>query len=438
MVLTLIEALACTADALLAGWFISSFCKTGYLKPNVIIFVVLYSLFNVSNLFIDEFSTYSTVVNTIGLMVFALFCTNVRIFKRILSAFIFEGTLIVVNTIIVMGVGYILGEEISVILNNQGIVRITMLIMSKLFIFMVLSVIKKLTSKETSFKYQDYFLLILFPIAFFSVFTVMVKISLSYNILKLYAYFIVAIFAIVFTYIGIYYLIYKINKTSKIEYEKEFYKKMLKYQQRHYLEAEENFKQIKRIKHNIKNSLLSVEVNLKSGDTAEAGKQLEKILASVSNIGNTVKSKNQIVDFVLNTKLSGITNSAIVVTGELADLTHIDDIDLSIILGNVVDNAVEAIADIQNAKIEIQFNRKNNYQSIIVKNSITESVLNKNPDLKSTKIDPKEHGIGVKSVKETVEKYGGTIEIFEDENFFNFQIVLPLNGNGNTALSQVP
>lgn len=428
MVLTLIEALACTADALLARWFISSFCKTGYLKPNVIIFVVLYSLFNVSNLFIDEFSTYSTVVNTIGLMVFALFCTNVRIFKRILSAFIFEGTLIVVNTIIVMGVGYILGEEISVILNNQGIVRITMLIMSKLFIFMVLSVIKKLTSKETSFKYQDYFLLILFPIAFFSVFTVMVKISLSYNILKLYAYFIVAIFAIVFTYIGIYYLIYKINKTSKIEYEKEFYKKMLKYQQRHYLEAEENFKQIKRIKHNIKNSLLSVEVNLKSGDTAEAGKQLEKILASVSNIGNTVKSKNQIVDFVLNTKLSGITNSAIVVTGELADLTHIDDIDLSIILGNVVDNAVEAIADIQNAKIEIQFNRKNNYQSIIVKNSITESVLNKNPDLKSTKIDPKEHGIGVKSVKETVEKYGGTIEIFEDENFFNFQIVLPLNG----------
>lgn len=428
MVLTLIEALACTADALLAGWFISSFCKTGYLKQNVIIFVVLYSLFNVSNLFIDEFSTYSTVVNTIGLMVFALFCTNVRIFKRILSAFIFEGTLIVVNTIIVMGVGYILGEEISVILNNQGIVRITMLIMSKLFIFMVLSVIKKLTSKETSFKYQDYFLLILFPIAFFSVFTVMVKISLSYNILKLYAYFIVAIFAIVFTYIGIYYLIYKINKTSKIEYEKEFYKKMLKYQQRHYLEAEENFKQIKRIKHNIKNSLLSVEVNLKSGDTAEAGKQLEKILASVSNIGNTVKSKNQIVDFVLNTKLSGITNSAIVVTGELADLTHIDDIDLSIILGNVVDNAVEAIADIQNAKIEIQFNRKNNYQSIIVKNSITESVLNKNPDLKSIKIDPKEHGIGVKSVKETVEKYGGTIEIFEDENFFNFQIVLPLNG----------
>ena len=425
MVLTLIETLACVADALLAGWFISSFCKQSYLKPNVIIFVALYSLFNVLNLFIDEFSTYSTVVNTIGLTVFALFCTNVRIFKRILSAFIFEGALIVVNTIIVTGVGYILGEEISVILNNQGIVRITMLIMSKLFIFMVLSVIKKLTSKETSFKYQDYFLLILFPVAFFSVFTVMTKISLSYNVSKLYAYFIVAIFAIAFTYIGIYYLIYKINKTSKLEYEKEFYKKMLKYQQRHYLEAEENFKQIKRIKHNIKNSLLSVEVNLKNGDTAEAGKQLEKILASVSNIGNTVKSKNQIVDFVLNTKLSGITNAAITVTGELADLTHIDDIDLSIILGNVVDNAVEAIADIQNAKIKIQFNRKNNYQSIIVKNSIAESVLNKNPDLKSTKNSPEEHGIGIKSVKETVEKYGGTIEIFEDENFFNFQIVLP-------------
>lgn len=428
MVITLIEAVVCVVDALLAAWFISSFCKHAFLKPNVIIFVIVYSIFNISNLFIDEFSTYSTVINIIILMVFALFCTKVKIFRRILSTFIFEGTLIVINTLIVTVVGYILGEEILVVLNNQGIVRIAMLTMSKIFIFMALSIIKKLTNKETRFKYQDYFLLILFPIAFFCIFTVMMKIALNYNMSNLYIYFLLAIFATVFTYIGIYYLVYKTNKTSKIEYEREFYKKLLKYQQRHYLEAEENFKQIKRIKHNIKNSLLSVDASLKNGDSTEASKQLKKILNSVSNIGNTIKSQNQIVDFVLNTKLNSITNAAIVVTGELADLAHIDDIDLSIILGNIVDNAVEAIANIVNAKIEIQFNRKNNYQSIIIKNSITESVINKNPNLNSTKNNSDEHGIGIKSVKETVEKYGGTTAIFEEENFFNVHIALPLKG----------
>lgn len=428
MILLFFEILACVVDALLAGWFISSFCKHKFFKLNVIIFIVFYSIFNVLNLFIVIFSAFpiSTIINILGLMIFALSCQKVKVFIRILSVFIFEGALIIVNTLIVTTVGLIIGEEISTVLDNQGIVKITMLIMSKLFIFMTLSIIKKLTLKETSFKYPDYFLLILFPIAFFCTFTVMIKISLNYSMSKIYSYFIIGILTTVFAYIGIYYLVYKITKTSKLEFEREFYKKLLKYQQRYYLDAEENFKQIKKIKHNIKNSLLSVDANLKNGNSLEASNQLKKILNTVSDIGNTIKSKNQIVDFVLNSKLSGLTETTIVVTGELSDLPYIDDIDLSVVLGNIVDNAIEAITNIQDAKIEIQFYKKNNYQSIIVKNSIIDSVLAKNPNLKSTKKNANEHGIGIKSAKDTIIKYGGTIDIFEEEKFFNVHIVLPL------------
>ena len=61
--------------------------------------------------------------------------------------------------------------------------------------------------------------------------------------------------------------------------------------------------------------------------------------------------------------------------------------------------------------------------SIFVKNSIDESVLEKNAELISTKEEPG-HGYGMKQIRSIVEKYDGTIDIYEKNHMFTVSIML--------------
>lgn len=59
---------------------------------------------------------------------------------------------------------------------------------------------------------------------------------------------------------------------------------------------------------------------------------------------------------------------------------------------------------------------------IIVKNSIAESVLSENPELRTNKKDKKAHGFGIASMKKIAEKYGGNVEYREEDHFFVTEI----------------
>lgn len=61
---------------------------------------------------------------------------------------------------------------------------------------------------------------------------------------------------------------------------------------------------------------------------------------------------------------------------------------------------------------------------IAVKNSIAESVLLNNPDLKTDKQNKSEHGFGIKSIKQIADKYDGSIEFNEENGVFIAEVWL--------------
>ena len=63
--------------------------------------------------------------------------------------------------------------------------------------------------------------------------------------------------------------------------------------------------------------------------------------------------------------------------------------------------------------------------NIIVENYIEESVLQKNPNLKTSKHDKRGHGIGIDSVKELVRREEGTIAFFEEKDNFVAHVMIP-------------
>ena len=65
------------------------------------------------------------------------------------------------------------------------------------------------------------------------------------------------------------------------------------------------------------------------------------------------------------------------------------------------------------------------YDVITVKNRIASSVLEVNPDMRSTKEDDEKHGFGVKQIKETVELYEGMTDFYEEDGYFMVNIFIP-------------
>ena len=101
-------------------------------------------------------------------------------------------------------------------------------------------------------------------------------------------------------------------------------------------------------------------------------------------------------------------------------LPDLDDIDYCILLGNLLDNAIEAerSRNILNPEIQVQIRVFENRICISIRNRIQQSVLGSNPDLTSTKQDAAPHGFGIRTIREIVNKHHGTAAFYEEKNWF--------------------
>jgi sensor histidine kinase regulating citrate/malate metabolism len=142
-------------------------------------------------------------------------------------------------------------------------------------------------------------------------------------------------------------------------------------------------------------------------------------------MGNLVCSDNRVLDYLINSKLCSLENTQVVISGSVGDLSDIADTDLACLMGNILDNAIDAINSVPEKRIELLFSLQNMNRIIICKNTIVKSVLATNPQLNSTKRASKNHGYGMKIISEIVEKHHGMIDYFEEFDMFGIQIILP-------------
>ncbi len=179
----------------------------------------------------------------------------------------------------------------------------------------------------------------------------------------------------------------------------------------------------RRVRHDIKNHIntLSVLLNDKENGLEKARKYLKQYSDQTALIQEFVKTNNKVVDAVINSKLmyckeNGI-NTSVAVDKNINRLT---DVDLCCILGNIIDNAIEAQlnSSLQEKTVNISVKMCEDILEIIVKNRIEKSVLCDNKVLKTTKSDNINHGFGITNVKNIVNKYDGYMDIYEDNGWF--------------------
>lgn len=213
------------------------------------------------------------------------------------------------------------------------------------------------------------------------------------------------------------YITSNLNETHKREENLLLEKKRNEYNHRYAQSIREQYEQTRRLRHDMKQYVASLSALINEKKYDAAAELLDKQTLNLSKAETVIDVENDFINAILNSKLTYAKSKNIdVICSVDRNISSIDDMDLCNLLGNILDNAITAseMCDLDSRLIEVEISSVGSRVIILVKNSIPCSVLNDNPNLKSTKSDPEEHGFGVKTIKSIVEKYNGKTDFYEE------------------------
>lgn len=231
----------------------------------------------------------------------------------------------------------------------------------------------------------------------------------------------------------IFYIYMKMSDDLQLRRMTSVYEQQLELCERHQQEREISIMQLRDVRHNMKNNLISILAYAEN-------KEYKKIIGFVHDI---MSDGGMAVEAVSN---SGniVVDSLIGYWYVIAQKKEIDfsvDIcvpmmmpfkgaDLCLILGNLLENAIEATQKVNGKryiKIRMKYD-KDNLLLFMTNNYEGHLLKSKNGKLKSTKLDTVNHGIGLPSIYRVVAKYHGTV-VIEDSVPHQFKIRLLLYGS---------
>ena len=191
---------------------------------------------------------------------------------------------------------------------------------------------------------------------------------------------------------------------------------------------DEAVKTARKYKHDEKNHILALQGLIKEKAYEKATKYLEDMLYIHIAEDNVIRSRSEIINSILNYKIKKMTDNKVQVKTyiNVADNIPMSDYDMSLVLGNIMDNSIEALMKIPEEKrfIDIEIIDEKNKFTIKVKNTYDGNIENQNGILMTTKNDRENHGIGIRNIEKAVEKYGGLFKTTYDEKEFTSYVLI--------------
>lgn len=227
----------------------------------------------------------------------------------------------------------------------------------------------------------------------------------------------------------VFYLINDIMEREVKMHENKVFQIQAKNQLEMYRSISENFDNLKKKTHEFKNQISCIESLLDKKQYFKLEEYVKKIYGSLNNEPDAINTNNVIVNAILNTKYQEAEAKGIVFVFKVNDLSELQmkDEDVVTILANLLNNAIEACEACEDKKvIKFKFFKEDDKIIIAVKNTFNYDVIYENGEIKSTKTSSlDEHGVGIKNVLKSIEKYGGSYVIEDKNKEFFFSIIIP-------------
>lgn len=309
-------------------------------------------------------------------------------------------------------------------MTNNPIVQILGLLLSRSLLLVVVELLIRTKKKIFDGFSKDFFLIILIDVVY-----ALIIINLFYygNIylttdiaitLSVFAIFIITFLAL--------YLLVKITKKSD-----EIMTTNLKLQQ---IEMEHKQNQdmsivvedLRALRHDMNNHMSVLQGLLTMEEYEDAKAYLATITKELTVANSFIFIDNKVLSVLINNKISKARQLGITFDTELlTNTTPFSDSDLCAVVGNILENAIEASSNHSNPYIYFSMRKTNRQLLIQCDNTYSIPPIFEKGNLVTTKENKSYHGIGTKTIRSIVDNYHGTTEFTVDE-LFHINISIPL------------
>ena len=305
-------------------------------------------------------------------------------------------------------------------LDHGGSSRAVCIVVAKLIVLVLIQISTQIIRKNDSIIPRWTIPLVVGQL--FSIFAeaLLLQLSIYENISAFY----ISIYSACLLYINLVICFY--TETIKTAYNERHMRELAEQQlqiQISYYEKEQQARDATRaLWHDIKKYTNATQDLFQHGDMENAVQSLQQATTALSEIHQTVDVGNAVVNGILERALEQVQNQGIFLDFNVwvSDQLPISAVDLYIIMGNTIDNAIEACQQVPAADsptISLTLRQQNHTLFYAIDNPIPAKQGKKPGDV---------HGYGIRNVKNCVAKYHGTTTVSKQDSVFSVQIQLPL------------
>lgn len=369
---------------------------------------------------------YENYASSLQILVNILFCVTLlrgNIFQKIFVSAFTMGLVAITATLTTLLVAKLSGNQVAFLLSHFSGIRVTSICLTKLLFFVITRIILRI-KESGKLKGMDVIALVIVPMLSDLAITLMMYAAIqepSIQTIVLYAVGIVLILNIV-----VYFLFIRLGKAGKIKTEMALLALQNECLQENAKDIENMYDTVRALRHDLKNHLLCILSMAEERDVEGIEQYTGQLLQQQNTVNKLIMfSGSKVLDAIINSKSAaaeraGVRLSAIITT----PLAGISPEDITIIIGNALDNAIRAAKDSQRKVVDIHIQPQGAYSSIVIANDIAHPVLSDNPALRTTKNIRYRHGFGIQNMRQAVERNQGLIRFYEQNDRFICDILL--------------
>lgn len=374
-------------------------------KTRVILVAVIFA---VSSQVINEFFSKNIIVNVTPFILagmYSLVFLKGTVLKKISATLIDILNVMVINSMFIV-IATIFNKSAYHLIYDSGLLFGYMLaVASKIFLYLEYCYLKNYLSKDYTLTANAWKFIIGILVLSFIAIGLTVNEFVNYKIHAYYVGLIVITFILV--NVLIFYLCIMVSKQAIENANQKVLLESVWYENKLFETAQEKSKEINKVNHDFKHHIVTIRNLIDDGNQEEANRYLKSLNLPVTV--TYIQTKNPVFNYILNDKIGTAKRKGIVVDYDIPkDVPeYLENTDLSSILGNLLDNAIEGCNTVDDKFMKINISVKGSEVVIDVRNTSAEVKIEKSGKILTTKENKRNHGFGMANIKAIVEKYHG-------------------------------
>ena len=401
-------------------------------KQKISAICLLISIVYVCVHFLKNYTIVKLLMIMLTMLIVIRFLYEISAVKTIILTLLIQGIIGVIDYIVIMIVTARY-NNIDILEDSTDLIGVLVIIASRIILFLFLIIIKRISvikkKNVIDMSNKEWLQFLIFPI--FTLITVIVMTNsmvTSYHEDIVNVYYVIAIVLIVLNMV-VFHLINEILENSQRIREADVLKQQSIGQLELYNSLRKNYDIQRKRTHEYKNQIMCIDSLLKKKNYNKLEEYINSIFDKLDGPLDMVDTNNEVVNAVINAKYYEALQNDVLFILKINDLSHIkvSDEDIVTILSNLLDNAIEAAGqcEIDKRTVGIKLLYEDDVLSIAVSNSYkTEPEIMEDGYMQTIKDDKEQHGLGIRNVVATLEKYNAEYIIDYKNGEFVFSIII--------------